>query len=152
MTRLESVGARSAWSASEVERFLETYVAPLRLAVVTDSGFPLICSLWFSYRGGRLLCATTAKSKVVECIRADPRIGFELAPNEPPYFGVRGQGEASVASEGAMDLLGDLVERYLGGRDSKLASWLLRRTEEEVILAIDVRWITSWDYSGRMSG
>ena len=50
-----------------------------------------------------------------------------------------------------MDLLGNLVDRYLGSRETKFASWLLRRSDDEVKIELDIRWMTSWDYSGRMS-
>ena len=115
------------------------------------SNFPLFCSLWFAYEDGRLLCATTRQAKVVECILANPRCGFEIATNEPPYFGVRGQGVAVVSAEGAMDLLGNLVDRYLGSRETRLASWLLSRSDDEVKIELDIRWMTSWDYSRRMT-
>jgi len=141
----------SAWSAKEVEDFFADYRSPLRLAVVGDAGFPLICSLWFAYEEGRLLCATTRDAKVVECLRANAKCGFEIATNEPPYFGVRGQGVATVSSQGAIDLLGDLVDRYIGSRETKFAGWLLSRAADEVAIQIDIRWLTSWDYTGRMS-
>jgi hypothetical protein len=148
---MDSVSVASAWPANKVEDFLSTYLSPMRLAVVSDSGFPLICSLWFAYEPGRLLCATTRQAKVVDCILAKPQCGFEIAPNEPPYFGVRGQGIATVSSDGSMDLLGNLVDRYLGSRETKFARWLLSRSDDEVTIEIDIRWMTSWDYSKRMS-
>jgi hypothetical protein len=146
-----SLSVQSAWPESRVSEFLKTYRAPLRLAVNDVSGFPLICSLWSHYEGGLLFCATTRQSKVVSRLREDPKCGFELAPNEPPYFGVRGHGLATVRSEGAMELLGSLVDRYVGSRDTKFSKWLLGRTEDEVAVEIDIQWMTSWDYSGRMS-
>lgn len=130
---------------------LGSYVAPLRLSVVEESGFPLICSLWFHYEDERLYCATANTSKVAECLRRNPKCGFELAPNDPPYFGVRGHGIASVSAEGADDLLARLVDRYLGTRDSRFSRWLLGRAEDEVAIQIEIKWITSWDYSSRMS-
>ena len=132
-------------------KHLESYLAPLRLAVVEESGFPLICSLWFHYADERLYCATAKTSKVAEYLRRNPKCGFELAPNEPPYFGVRGHGIASVSTEGADDLLARLVDRYLGTRDSEFSRWLLGRAREEVAIQIEIEWITSWDYSSRMS-
>ena len=149
---VESVSAKSTWSANRVAEFLESYQAPLRLAVQDESGFPLICSLWFRYEDGRIRCATTRDAKVVRCLRKNPKCGFELAPNEPPYFGVRGRGLATIRSEGAMSLLGRLVDRYLGSRDSSFAQWLLGREEDEVAIDIEIDWITSWDYTARMSG
>lgn len=148
---MDSLSVDSAWPAKDLEDFLTTYKSPLRLAVVSDSGFPLICSLWFAYEEGRLLCATTRQAKVVDCILANPRCGFELAPNEPPYFGVRGRGVATISSDGSMDLLGNLVDRYLGSRETKFAVWLLSRSDDEVTIEIDIRWMTSWDYRKRMS-
>ncbi|MBC8188767.1 MAG: pyridoxamine 5'-phosphate oxidase family protein [Proteobacteria bacterium] len=148
---MDGLLADSAWYLKEVEGFLADYRSPLRLSVIGESGFPLICSLWFVYEEGRLLCATTRQAKVVECLRANPRCGFEIATNEPPYFGVRGQGVANVSSDGASDLLGSLVDRYLGSRETKFAGWLLSRSADEVTIEIEVRWMTSWDYTGRMA-
>jgi hypothetical protein len=138
------------WSPGEVEAFLDAYVGPLRLAVSTPSGFPLICSLWYAVEDGRLQCATTRYAKIAELLRRDARCGFEIAPNEPPYYGVRGQGEATLTDEGAMPLLGRLVDRYLGSRETDFAKWLLDRERDEIRIAIDVRWLTSWDYRARM--
>jgi nitroimidazol reductase NimA-like FMN-containing flavoprotein (pyridoxamine 5'-phosphate oxidase superfamily) len=147
----KSLSTHSAWSESELTAFLESYRAPLRLGVVDPSGFPLLCSLWFKFDHGRILCATTKDSRVVECLRENPKCGFELAPNEPPYFGVRGRGLTRTGPEGAMELLETLVDRYLGSRETKFAEWLLSRTDEEVVIEIDIQWMTSWDYSSRMS-
>jgi hypothetical protein len=149
---MDSLSADSAWQVDKLQDFLETYRSPLRLAVLSDSDFPLICSLWFAYEEGRLFCATTRQAKVVECILANPRCGFEVASNEPPYFGVRGRGLATISTDGSMDLLGKLVDRYLGSRETKFSRWLLSRADDEVTIEIDIRWMTSWDYSGRMSG
>jgi len=142
---------RGGWDRSEIESFLAEYRGPLRLAVSTDSGFPLICSLWFQWNGEKLVCATTRKARVVELIEANPRCGFEVAPNEPPYFGVRGRAEARITEEGANQLLESLVSRYLGTTEGRFARWLLNREEEEVVIELDVRWITSWDYRDRMN-
>ena len=151
MTEMKFLSAGSAWSQEEVRTFLETFRAPLRLAVLDRSGFPLVCSLWFAYANGQILCATTRDSTIVDYLSSNPKCGFELAPNEPPYFGIRGRGVATIASEGAMDLLGDLVDRYLESRDTGFAKWLLGRDVDEVVLAIDIKWMTSWDFRQRMS-
>lgn len=149
---MKALSSSSAWTEERVEDFLGHFEAPLRLAVIDASGYPLVCSLWFRYAEGRLLCATPLASKVATCLRANPRCGFELAPNEPPYFGVRGRGDASIKTDGADALLGELLDRYVGNRDSEFSKWLLNRDEEEALLEIEIRWMTSWDYSERMSG
>jgi hypothetical protein len=42
------------------------------------------------------------------------------------------------------------VVRYLGDRDSRFARWLLGRDVEEVLIALDIEAIASWDYRERM--
>ncbi len=139
----------SPWNEPQVEAFLHDFVAPLRLAVESESG-PRLCSLWYEYADGQLLCATRRQSQVARLLAADPRCAFELSPNEPPYYGVRGQGEARLSRDGAEALLGRLIDRYLGDRESSLARWLLGRSADEVVVAIRPRWISCWDYRARM--
>lgn len=148
MTGLNPTGP---WSAEGAAAFLDSFRAPLRLAVHTASGYPLLCSLWFLRDRDRLLCATKADSKVARSLAKEPRCGFELAPNEPPYFGIRGQGRATLGRDGAPELLGQLIDRYLGDRSSKLAAWLLANTEDEVIVSIEMDRLASWDYRQRMT-
>ena len=79
-----------------------------------------------------------------------PRCAFEIAPNEPPYWGVRGRATASLEPEGASALLRRLLDRYLGSADSSLGQFLLARAEEELVVRLRPSRIASWDYSGRM--
>ncbi|MFK7895155.1 MAG: pyridoxamine 5'-phosphate oxidase family protein [Myxococcota bacterium] len=124
---------------------------PLRLATGTESSFPILCSLWFMYDAGRLICATQADAKVARALESDARCAFEISTNEMPYFGFRGRGSASLSRDGAEDALERLIDRYLGRRDSGLAKWLLSRANNEVQISIEIDWATSWDYSQRMS-
>lgn len=149
---MKALSGKSAWSEARVEKFLLSDPIPLRVAVQTESGFPLLCSLWFSYHKGKLLCATQRDAKLVRHLEVNSACAFELAPNEPPYFGVRGHGHVEVTTEGAEEQLEKLIDRYLGDRESSLAKWLLGRAHEEVKLVIEPVWLTSWDYSERMEG
>lgn len=144
--------AGSAWSQTEIERFFAEFDAPLRVAVNDDRGFPLLCSLWYRYAEGRLLCATQQDAKIARRLAADPRCAFELAPNEPPYYGVRGRGRAKIRKDGAEAVLRDLIDRFLGDGDASLRDWLLSRADGEVVLEIEIEWITSWDFRDRMAG
>ncbi len=143
---------QSPWSEAQAVEFLDEFRAPLRLSVNTPSGYPLLLSLWFVHEDGRLLCATRGGARVVSLLETDDRCAFELAPNEPPYYGVRGRGRARIDRAGADELLGRLIDRFLGTRESGLARWLLSRASEEVMIAIEPEWVTCWDYRGRMSG
>lgn len=141
---------RGPWDAATVARFLDETVIPVRLATAGRSG-PLVQSLWFAHDDGALWCATQADALVVRRLERDPRCGFEVARDEPPYRGVRGTAEASVVPEAGEAVLRRLLARYLGGTTSGLARWLLARSESEVALRVVPRTLTSWDYSARMS-
>ena len=45
----------------------------------------------------------------------------------------------------------ELIQRYLGGAESSVASWLLSRREEEMLISIEPVRLFSWDYRERMS-
>ena len=136
------------WSADQVRRHLDEAVIPLRLA--SSGRYPLVQSLWFVLEGDALWCATQADSVVANRLRRDPRCGWEVAADQPPYRGVRGTGHASLDREAAPTVLPRLIRRYLGDGESDLGSWLLSRLDTEVAIRIDGLAVTSWDYTPRM--
>jgi nitroimidazol reductase NimA-like FMN-containing flavoprotein (pyridoxamine 5'-phosphate oxidase superfamily) len=141
----------SPWNAERVDRYLRDAVVPLRLACVGAGGVPLVCSLWYVFDGTSLWCASQADAAVVRRLAADPRAGFEVAGDQPPYLGVRGQGRAALRPADGARVLGELLDRYQGGRETPLARWLLARVDREVAVRIDIDWLTAWDYSARMA-
>jgi nitroimidazol reductase NimA-like FMN-containing flavoprotein (pyridoxamine 5'-phosphate oxidase superfamily) len=143
---------KGPWSRAQVEDYLASSVYPLRLACTGSDGFPRVVSVWYRYDDGYLNCVSHRGSQLIALLRDSERVGFEVAPNEPPYHGVRGQGLASLSEEGAGEVLEHLLTRYLGGSDSSLGSWLLSRREEEVLIRILPRRLFSWDYRERMQG
>jgi hypothetical protein len=48
-------------------------------------------------------------------------------------------------------VLADLLERYHIPSRSRLAKMLAREAANEVAIRIDPDWVTSWDFSARMS-
>ena len=138
------------WTASQVEAVLVEARIPMRLAANTPSGFPVVLSLWFLPEEDELLAAVHRDARIAKRLKTDPRCAFEIAPNEPPYRGVRGQAIARLETEGAIGLLERLLDRYLGSTDSKLGRFLLGRAEEELVVRLRPSWIASWDYSRRM--
>ena len=141
---------KGPWSVVEIEHFLASTVFPLRLGCVGADGYPRVVSVWFHYAGGQLFCVTHRDSHLLKMIRGNSRVGFEVAPNEPPYQGVRGQGEAALATLGGDQMLEELLQRYLGGAESGLANWLLSRKDEEMLVTITPTRLFSWDYRSRM--
>ena len=146
-----NISSTSPWAQNAIDEFLESAVIPIRISV-QDGDFPLICSVWFVYDESRqsLLCASHESSYLVKLLKQTPRCAFEIAPNEPPYCGVRGKADVELHRDNIDSLLPNLIERYLGDTSSKLASWLLGRIEQELVLELKPRWITAWDYSDRM--
>jgi hypothetical protein len=139
------------YSLAEAERYLRETVVPLRLACTTSAGWPLVLSLWYLYRDGALWCATSPAALILRHLDHDDRCGFEVAPNEPPYRGVRGQARATVLRGGGGSLLEELIQRYLGTTSSALARQLLARAAEEVAIRLTPTRLSSWDYRRRMT-
>jgi hypothetical protein len=140
------------WSAAEVERFLAETRVPLRLAVNGATGHPVLASLWFAPLGGRLWCATQREARIAALLARDPRCAFEVAPDQPPYRGVRGPASAALHPGRGAEILGLLIDRYLGDRTSDFARWLLSRSDDETAVALEPRALVSWDFRERMGG
>ena len=146
------LSSKSRWSSEAIGVFLADSRLPIRIASINAQGYPQVTSLWFMFSAGRFFCCTQPQALVCNQIRANPRVGFEVAVNEPPYFGVSGCGDARQISADAAELLNALTDRYLEGRDPRLKQWLLSRAANEAIIELTPRRITSWDFRNRMTG
>ena len=140
-----------AWPEAEAERYLAEATVPIRLACRTPSGGLWMLSLWYRYDDGAFHCATGANADVVEYLRADPGVAFEISDNEPPYRGVRGSGTVTIEPDDDKVLLETLLTRYLGGTDNELATGLLAADRREVHIRIEPRKCYTWDFSERMA-
>ncbi len=140
------------WSEARIAAHLSEATIPLRLACTDKDGWPLVLSLWFTCIEGTLWCASHSSARVLAMLTDDSRCAFEIAGENPPYRGVRGQGRATLYPERGAEILGTLLDRYDISRESKLGAWLLLRSSDEVAIRIDPTWIGSWDFTERMSG
>ncbi|WP_338729743.1 pyridoxamine 5'-phosphate oxidase family protein [Haladaptatus sp. DJG-WS-42] len=140
-----------AWSATEIERFLDDAIIPIRLACTTPGGKLWMLSLWFRYDEGSFWCATGRDADVVGYLNSSPEVTFEVSTNDPPYRGVRGRGVASITPDTEKSLLTALLVRYLGGTESSLAQQLRSAGREEVRIEIVPEKLYSWDFSERMA-
>ena len=131
---------------------LSTCREPIRLAVIDQQGSPRIVSLWFQYCDGHFYCATHESAWLVTQLRRDPRVGFEVSVNSPPYKGVRGSGIVELERLGDGLLLEELIQHYLGKTGSRLSDWLLSRQHQELIIKVTPTRVSCWDYSPRMAG
>lgn len=138
------------WSIERIHAHLTETVVPLRLACVEASGHPRVLSLWFEWREGALWCATSPQSRLARWIAAEPRCGFEVVPDAPPYRGVRGRARATLDPERGGAVLERLVDRYVGSRETRLARWLLARSADEIAIRLEPLSFASLDFSARM--
>jgi len=148
--RSSAIPRTGPWSEKQVRDFLAETCIPMRLAANTSSGYPVVLSLWFLPEQDDLLAAVHQSARIVKRLQDDPRCAFEIAPNQPPYRGVRGQANAILEPNGARALLERLLKRYLGSTDSSLGRFLLGRADEELVVRLRPIRIASWDYSERM--
>ncbi len=142
----------SIWNNQSIAGYLAESFIPLRLAATDSTGCPRVLSLWFLPDADALWCATQATAQVVRFLDQDPRCGFEVAGDTPPYRGVRGTGQASLHPERGEEVLRRLLERYRIAPNSPLATGLLAKADREVAIRIAPSRVSSWDFSVRMKG
>lgn len=142
---------KGPWSTAQIEDFLKESRIPVRLACNGASGHPVLVSLWFIALGDKLWCATPRTARVAAILARDPRCAFEVSVEKPPYCGVRGPALATLHDDRGEEILGKLIDRYLGNSRSKLARFLLARVEGETAIAIEPQTLVSWDYEQRMA-
>jgi hypothetical protein len=123
---------------------------PIRLSFRTESGWPFVLSLWFIYRDGLIYCATQEDARIVRYLENEPRCGFEIAGDLPPYCGIRGQARARVDRELGAEILEALLIRYLNGVENPLAKRLQTQAGQEVALVLDPINCFSWNFTERM--
>lgn len=134
----------------EIARYLSEMKIPIRLACITDTGWPLVISLWFVFMNQKLYCSTQKTAKVIEFLTQNPRCGFEIASDQPPYRGLRGKGRVTFSEEIGPKVLGILMDRYEIRNNSTLGKYLVSNLNNEIALAIEPIRIFTWDYSDRM--
>ena len=145
-----AVRLKGPWSESQIDEFLQESVFPLRLACTAADGFPRVVSVWFRFEDGRFYCVSHRDSPLVALLRDSNKVGFEVAPNQPPYCGVRGQGLATLDRTNGAAVLAGLADRYLGTDDTPFRRRLMQGAQDEVALVIRPTRMMSWDYRKRM--
>ena len=126
-------------------------IIPIRLSCITKNDWPLVLSLWYTIKDGKIYCATQKDAKIVKHLQNNPRCAFEISADSPPYYGWRGRGTVKLKKENADEILLILIKKYLKDPDSSLAKLLLKKRSNEISIEITPEKIYSWDYSKRMS-
>jgi nitroimidazol reductase NimA-like FMN-containing flavoprotein (pyridoxamine 5'-phosphate oxidase superfamily) len=122
---------------------------PIRLACIKPNGMPSIVSLWYIQIDGKIYCATQKSAKIVSYLEKNPLCGFEIAGDNPPYKGTRGEGTVEILDKGE-EILAILIQKYLGEKKSILSKFLRDNSKTEVAIQISPQKIFNYDYSKRM--
>ena len=135
---------------TKFDSYFQKAVIPLRIACTTKSGWPMAVSLWYQFKNGNIMCATQKSSRIVAYLQSNNRCAFEIAADQPPYCGVRGQALASIDDQIGGEVLEQLLHRYVGGTESDFAKKLLAKRENEVAIIFKPINYFTWDFSERM--
>ena len=135
---------------SNFEYHINDKKIPIRIAYTSSDGTPNIISLWYEQIDGKIYCATQKTAKIVSYLEKNPRCGFEIATDKPPYKGARGNGIAKIIPDDGEKILNILISKYLGDKISTLSKFLKNNKKTEVAIEITPNKIFNYDYSQRM--
>jgi nitroimidazol reductase NimA-like FMN-containing flavoprotein (pyridoxamine 5'-phosphate oxidase superfamily) len=144
------VNRNSAWSKSEIFRYFDKAITPIRVSCIDTDGYPIICSLWFIHLDGVLWSASHKNAHIIKTLSNNTKVAFEVASNEYPYHGVRGKADVMLLKDDQDDILEKVIDKYLQGSNKELSSWLLSRKKDEYAIKISPITLNSWDFSQRM--
>ncbi len=123
---------------------------PIRLAFIKPDGTPNVISLWYKQVGEKIYCATKSSAKIVSYLTDNPKCGFEIAADKPPYKGVRGTGSAIIIQDKGQEILKMVMSKYLGDKESTLSKFLEKNSSSEVAIEITPAKLFVYDYTKRM--
>ena len=125
---------------------------PIRLGFIKPNGAPSIISLWYTDMNGKIYCATQKTAKIIQYLETNPSCGFEIASDQPPYKGSRGEGIVKIIPSKGPEILNLLIKKYLGEKESTLSKFLRGHSQNEIAIEITPTKIFHYDYSKRMKG
>ena len=125
---------------------------PIRIGFIKSNGYPSIISLWYIDIDGKIYCATQKTAKIIQYLETNPSCGFEIASDQPPYKGSRGEGIVKIIPSKGPEILKILIKKYLGEKESTLSKFLLSHCKNEIAIEITPTKIFHYDYSKRMKG
>jgi hypothetical protein len=100
---------------------------PIRIGFINPNGVPSIISLWYIDINGKIYCATQKTAKILHYLENKPTCGFEIAGDQPPYKGSRGEGTVKIIPSKGPEILKILIKKYLGDKESTLSKFYSKR-------------------------
>ena len=137
-------------SKNELDSMVYDKKIPIRIAFIKPDGTPNVISLWYEIENEKIYCATQKTAKIVSYLKNNPKCGFEIAADKPPYKGVRGDGNVKIIEEKGIEILETLMKKYLGEKESTLSKFLRDNSKSEVAIEITPNKLFNYDYSKRM--
>ncbi|MDH3312264.1 MAG: pyridoxamine 5'-phosphate oxidase family protein [Nitrosopumilus sp.] len=74
-------------SPDELDGMVHDKKIPIRIAFIKPDGTPNVISLWYAIENEKIYCATQKTAKIVSYLKSNPKCGFEIAADKPPYGG-----------------------------------------------------------------
>lgn len=85
------------------------------LATLAKDGSPQVTPVWIDYDGTHVLVSTEEKRAKAKHVKRDPRVALTVAAADNPYSYVELRGKvAEITTEGAMELIDTLTQKYMG--------------------------------------
>jgi general stress protein 26 len=137
----------------EIKDFLTTKVLMLHLGTVDEKGHANIHPVGYYYNpsNNKFYILTGKESKKVHNLKRNEMIYFCVDDPSPPYKGVRGKGTVIISEdlEFNISIMEKVIPRYGGKLEDPTSQALLEELKkgEAVVLEIDPKYYSTWDYS-----
>ncbi|NMI00298.1 PPOX class F420-dependent oxidoreductase [Pseudonocardia acidicola] len=114
--------------------------SPCYLATSMPDGSPQLTQTWVDTDGEHILINSVAGYQKIRNIERDPRVALTVSdPTDPArYFAVRGH-VLDVTTDGAVDHIEKLAQRYLGGP----YPWYGGRDQTRLLITVEADTISS---------
>ena len=129
---------------AEVRTFLETMRVPCVISTLRPDGQPITSATWYGFVGDDIVVSTPAQRNKARNVREDPRISFIVDTKEMPYRGVAIEGVAELVDDADGEIIGAIIQRYLGADAAEQMRARLDTRGERVILRIRAKRVRPW--------
>lgn len=142
---LTALASRLAVVSAEVPDSLTTLLERLSPAVLTTyrkDGTAVSSPVWFRAASGNLEVVIAADDVKLRHVARDPRCSLLVFEAEPPFRGIRIEGEPTLRRDGAEDARLAIASRYLGTDKGKQFT---AARGPGVVLALPLQQARMWD-------
>jgi PPOX class probable F420-dependent enzyme len=84
------------------------------IATIQPDGSPQVSPVWVKRDGEELLISTTVDRRKTLNLKRDPRVTVMVQPADAPYSYAEIRGTVTMTTEGGMELIDELAQKYVG--------------------------------------